>query len=109
MCRNGGQECLTLKITPEDKYWIFRHLRFVIKLEHRVSNITQLTCTKLPQVYSQLPVVQTSCKNLKSKQEVLVAKCSFVNIVNCYFWISARFHHRSFKIDAEELIKNDDD
>ena len=39
-----------LKITPEDKYWIFWLLRFVIKLEHRVSNITQLTCTKLPQV-----------------------------------------------------------
>ena len=39
-----------LKITPEDKYWIFWLLRFVIKLEHSVSNITQLTCTKLPQV-----------------------------------------------------------
>ena len=39
-----------LKITPEDKYCIFWLLRFVIKLEHRVSNITQLTCTKLPQV-----------------------------------------------------------
>ena len=65
-----------------------------------------------------------------SKQEVIVAKCSFVNIVvircipclsqnifrllrarivvynvyqkmvNCYLWIRARFHHRSFKIDA---------
>ena len=37
-----------------------------------------------------------------SKQEVLVAKCSFVNVVNRIgiVWIRARFHHRSFKIYA---------
>ena len=55
MCINVGQEYLTLVLTQlrshqRTNIGFSDILIFIIKLEHRVSNITQLTCTKLPQV-----------------------------------------------------------